>query len=609
MELRDFLHVLRLHWVAIAILTVLGAGGSTALAAGQQPQYSAQSTVLVTTRFGDSVTDLNQGSSFAERQVQTYAEVARSPLVLEPVIQKLGLKSSASALRNRVSAVVQSSTALIDISVTDSTGQQAAGIADAISVELASTVSGLSPPTADGQPSVVVTVITPASVPSSPFAPDVFRAAELGALVGLILGIGWVLVRTNLDTRVRGEVDLRRVTAASLLGTITFDPSTSGKERRVIAAPLTRRAEEYRQLRTSLQFIDAASRPRSIVVTSSRDNEGKSVTAINLAHALAESGVRVCLVDADLRRPSIADYLDLEGSAGLTTVLIGRATLDDVIQTRGPAGLHVLTSGQVPPNPSELVSSDTMAQVLDELKSRYDMVLFDSPPLLPVTDAAVLGKLTEGVLLVSGAGLVSRDQLRDSIEMLSTVGARMFGIVLNRAPRRDGGARTYSYHPAVVELEAAPFVEAGAGGGAGTAGGASGAASGADASGADAAGADAAGAHAAAAGAPGTHNDGDDAGDGPGAGSTPGQSAATPVEAGDDRKPGTEPVPAVEVADQPSADESRFAQLESFDAVIGGSAGGSAPLERRSALRRSSPSQSGPGRQSGQAPEQLDARP
>ncbi|QTE28902.1 polysaccharide biosynthesis tyrosine autokinase [Pengzhenrongella sicca] len=455
MELRDFLHVLRLHWVTIAVMTVLGAGAWSGYAALQTPQYRAQTTVLVATAFGDSVSDLNQGSSFSERQAQTYAEVARSPLVLEPVIQKLGLDTTARALRGRVTAAVQASTALIDISVTDSSGQQAAGLADAVSVQLAAAVGQLSPPTVDDTQSVVVTVISPATVPGAPFAPDLQQAVGMGALLGLILALGWALVRTSLDTKVRAESDLRRVTESSLLGTITFDPTTSGKDRRVIAATLTRRAEEYRQLRTNLQFIDAAHRPHSIVVTSSRDTEGKSVTAINLAHALADSGVRICLVDADLRRPSVADYLELEGSAGLTTVLIGRATLDDVIQVPGQSGLHVLTSGQIPPNPSELVSSERMAQVLDELKSRYEMVLFDSPPLLPVTDAAVLGKLTEGVLLVAGAGIVTRDQLKDSIEMLSTVGARLFGLVLNRAPRRDGGSRTYSYHPAVVELDGA----------------------------------------------------------------------------------------------------------------------------------------------------------
>jgi len=455
-ELRDFLHVIRIHWVAIAVLTVLGAGAWSGVAAAQPAQYSAQSTVLVATSSAGSVSDLNQGSTFAERQAQTYAEVARSPLVLEPVIQKLGLNTTALALKSRVTAAVQASTALIDISVTDRSGQEAAGLADAVSVQLAAAVGQLSPPTATQQQSVIVTVITPATVPSSPFAPDLPQAVGLGALLGLILALGWALVRTSLDTKVRAETDLRRVTTASLLGTITFDPNTAGKARRVLAAPLTRRAEEYRQLRTNLRFIDAAHRPRSIVITSSRDAEGKSVTAINLAHALAESGVRVCLVDADLRRPSIAEYLDLEGAAGLTTVLIGRATLDDVIQATGQSGLHVLTSGQVPPNPSELVSSDRMAQVLAELENRYDMVLFDSPPLLPVTDAAVLGKLTEGVLLVAGTGVVTRDQLRDSIEMLSTVGARLFGLVLNRAPRRDGGVRTYSYHPVAVEIGVEP---------------------------------------------------------------------------------------------------------------------------------------------------------
>jgi capsular exopolysaccharide synthesis family protein len=196
-----------------------------------------------------------------------------------------------------------------------------------------------------------------------------------------------------------------------------------------------------------LQFLDIADRPKTIVVTSSLPGEGKSTTAVNLAITLADAGSRVALVDADLRRPSIAEYMGLEGEVGLTTVLIGQADLQDALQPWGDRHLHVLTSGQVPPNPSELLGSRSMATLLTQLASQYDMVLIDTPPLLPVTDAAILAKITGGAVVVAGAGTVQRQQLADGLGSLEDVGARVLGVVLNRLAHKqtDGGYTYYDY--------------------------------------------------------------------------------------------------------------------------------------------------------------------
>ncbi|WP_418607348.1 tyrosine-protein kinase family protein [Georgenia sp. SUBG003] len=197
--------------------------------------------------------------------------------------------------------------------------------------------------------------------------------------------------------------------------------------------------------------MDLADRPGSIVVTSSVPGEGKSTTAINLAVALADSGARVVLVDADLRRPSIADYMGLEGRVGLTTVLIGRAEVADVVQPWRDTSLDVLPSGQIPPNPSELLGSRAMATLLGTLTQSYDMVLIDSPPLLPVTDAAVLSKLAGGALVVAGADRIHKAQLRESLDNLENVDARVLGIVLNKVEQkgRDGYEYTYESYSAV----------------------------------------------------------------------------------------------------------------------------------------------------------------
>jgi succinoglycan biosynthesis transport protein ExoP len=191
--------------------------------------------------------------------------------------------------------------------------------------------------------------------------------------------------------------------------------------------PLSAPSEAVRRLRTNLQFIDVVNRPTSVVISSSIPDEGKSTIAINLAVALADTGARVILIDADLRQPSIAEYLSIEGEVGLTTVLIGRADAEDVVQPFGTSRLNVLPTGPIPPNPSELLGSPAMARLLDRLTAEYDMVLLDSPPLLPVTDAAVLGKLAGGVLLVVGTDRAQRPQLQETLVSLDTAGAHICG--------------------------------------------------------------------------------------------------------------------------------------------------------------------------------------
>jgi succinoglycan biosynthesis transport protein ExoP len=172
---------------------------------------------------------------------------------------------------------------------------------------------------------------------------------------------------------------------------------------------------------------------------------------MNLAVSLADTGARIILVDADLRRPSIDDYLGIDGTVGLTTVLTGQAEIQDAIQPFDDSTLDVLPAGQVPPNPSELLGSAAMDMLLDELRASYDMVLLDSPPLLPVTDGAVLSKLTGGALVILGADRVRRPQLHETLESLQTAGAHVFGIVMNKVKRIEAGAYLYESSYALPE--------------------------------------------------------------------------------------------------------------------------------------------------------------
>jgi non-specific protein-tyrosine kinase len=196
-----------------------------------------------------------------------------------------------------------------------------------------------------------------------------------------------------------------------------------------------------------LQYVDVDNPPKTVVITSSVPSEGKSTTACNLAIALAQAGSRVLLIEADLRRPKVAEYLGVDGSNGLTDVLIGKTTPENAIVTWQRGLLDFLPAGTIPPNPSELLGSHQMAELLKELGKRYDIILLDAPPLLPVTDAAIMATAADGAILVARSGNTTKEQIRQAADALQQVNARLLGTVLNFAPQRKrrGYGSNYDY--------------------------------------------------------------------------------------------------------------------------------------------------------------------
>jgi len=265
-------------------------------------------------------------------------------------------------------------------------------------------------------------------------------------MVGMALGVGAAVLRETLDTTVKTQDDVAGVTEAPTLGRIAYDPNAARRPLIIQDDPHSQRAEAFRQLRTNLQFVDIDKAPKSIVVTSSVPSEGKSTSCANLAISLAQAGLKVILVEGDLRRPQISDYMGIESSVGLTSVLIGRVDLADAIQPWGGDGrLFVLPCGPIPPNPAELLGSQGMADLLKRLENSSDIVLIDTPPLLPVTDAAVLAALADGAMLVVRSGKTRREQVKAAASALSAVGARVLGVVLTMVTSRASDPNSYAY--------------------------------------------------------------------------------------------------------------------------------------------------------------------
>lgn len=446
METTEYLRVLRRNWILVLASTLLGLLISGAAVITATPTYTAQTQLFVATQNSGSVLELQQGNTFSQARVASYVQTAKTPVVLQPVIDSLGLETTPAELARKVGASVEGTTVLINISATDSSPVRAAAIAEAVGGSLITAVDRLESPTADGASPVRLSIVTPATAPTSPATPNTKLFLAAGTLIGLAVGVGFALLRTALDTRVRGEVELRRITDASVLGGIAFDADAAKKPLLTQVAPQSPRAESFRQIRTNLQFAHVSHSSKSVVVTSSLPGEGKSTTAVNMAIALAQAGQRVALIDADLRRPMVGEYLGLDGNAGLTTVLVGKSKLEDLMQPWGRDELYVLTSGQIPPNPSELLGSSSMEEIIASLELDYDAIVIDAPPLLPVTDAAVLAQKVGGVVLVVGSQLVKSTDLQKSFSALKMVDADILGVVLNRLPPKDPDAYSYTYY-------------------------------------------------------------------------------------------------------------------------------------------------------------------
>lgn len=445
-ELRDYVRILHKNWILILVLFIAGAGISAAYTALQTPAYSASSQLYVSVRSEGAATgDLVQGTTFARQAVTSYADIVTTAIVLEPVIEELGLDLSASQLASKVAATTPANTVGIEITATDADPQVAADIANAIGASLTATVQGTleRPSTADAASPVQLTTVQPAVPPTSPSSPRVLITVMLGALVGLTLGIAAAVLRTVLETRVRTPHDLEHLIDAPILGGIVNDDDASKRPLIVHDDPRSPRAESFRALRTNLQFLNVEGGPRAFVISSSGPGEGKSTTAVNLSIALAQTGASVALIEADLRIPSIARYMTVEGGAGLTDVLIGRAEPEDVLQKWGHGELYVLPSGSVPPNPSELLGSAAMDTLLDSLTSRFDYVIIDAPPLI-VTDAAVVSRKTRGVIMVAASGKTKKDAVDSAIRKLDTAGGHLLGFVMTMLPTK--GPDSYGYY-------------------------------------------------------------------------------------------------------------------------------------------------------------------
>jgi polysaccharide biosynthesis transport protein len=309
-----------------------------------------------------------------------------------------------------------------------------------------------------------VHVIDHALVPSTPVRPRKGREIAVGLIVGLMLGITIAFVQEGFDSSIKNAEDVERFLPAPALAVIPSSASVGPRSSwrsiggaaaarndgavglAVTKMPFSPIAESFRTLRTSILLSTAPRPPQVILVTSTQPREGKTSTSLNLAQSLAQRGGKVLIIDGDLRKPGVAQGLGRKAGKGLSGVLTGAYSLDEaLICVEPPVNLWALTSGPNPPNPAELLSSPAMEDLLKDLRSRFDYLVIDSPPLLAVTDATVLSALVDGIVLVVECGVTPRNAVARSFRMLQDAGGRVLGTVINKMDLRHDGYYGYSY--------------------------------------------------------------------------------------------------------------------------------------------------------------------
>ncbi|ADG99912.1 protein-tyrosine kinase [Bifidobacterium longum] len=453
MTIADLLQIIRKHLASAIISFVVVFAAVAAVAFIMPPKYTATAEAFATYagQSGETQTtnDMSSGANYLNTQIKTYPELVKTEAVLQPVIKDLGLDMTTTDLAGVVTATNPTNTFMVDISAEVGDPQQAADIANSVAKNLSDQISSdLYNSSSSGSP-IKLTVVQKAQTPTGQSSPNIPLYLAAGLILGLIVGIGVALLKDILNTKVDSTDDVRELTHASSLGTVPQAAILDDSRPVVVAQPAGSEAEEFRRIRTNLSFLTTTATQghgRLLVITSTDPSEGKTTVSSNVAVALAEEGKSVLLVDADLRHPSVAHKLGIEGHVGLSHVLSRQASPADVIQKYWKPNLHIMPAGKRPANASILLNSDLMKEMVGQALTQYDYVIIDTAPLSVASDATVFGRMAGGLVLVTGKGIVEKKELRSTATALQTAEVPILGFIFNFADSKKTHSKNYYYY-------------------------------------------------------------------------------------------------------------------------------------------------------------------
>lgn len=493
MELRDYLNVMRARRGIILLATFVVAAVALAVSLVQPPTYESEARVLISEKdtgaaiFGQVLPEL---SSQPERALQTQVQLVKVRPVAEAAIKRLDLQETPDRVMNRLTVAAIGQTNVIAITAAAPTSAEAEALANAIAEEyvLASRArkrasikeaadeveqrldqaraeilelgdrlqaSGRTDEMiaelqiATGTYSTLAekleqlrineqleagsgVVVQEAVESGSPVAPQPVRNALLGLVVGLVFGVGMAFLYEYLDNTIKSTDEAEKVYGAPVLAIVPMDKLEKGQKRRlaIVDTPGSASAEAYRVLRNAIDFVNFEHNLKTVLITSATPAEGKSTVAANLAMSLAQAGKKVVLVSCDFRRPTTDQFFGVNNMIGLSDVLLGTHSLKTALQQPMEEQLLILTAGKMPPNPSELLASSKMEELIGSLEEWADWVIVDTPPVLAVADPVSVARWVDGVLMVSKAGESTKEAALKAVEYLSKVGARIIGVAV-----------------------------------------------------------------------------------------------------------------------------------------------------------------------------------
>jgi capsular exopolysaccharide synthesis family protein len=434
--LTKYASVLARYWLYVVGVFIVALLIGAIITIVSPKKYESNATLYVSAQTGsDNAYTAYQGSLLSEQRVKSYLQIATSDRVVAQVISGLHLSLSSDQLKEEVSATSETGTVLITISARDENPAQAAAIANEFARVFSEVVADVERPQQPNLPSPVSVRLVEAATPpllSDAVSPRAAVNLILAALFGLVVGVLAAFTRWALDRTVTDTAQLSDLIGLPLLGQIAFSQHLS-QNSLVGLFDNEGTGEQFRHLRTSLQFLDVDGERRTFLFSSSVSGEGKTSVVSNMAIVIASTGAKVLLIDADLRRPSVSSVFGLSSDVGLSSILSGRIEWRQATQRTAYSNLSVVTSGPVPPNPSELLGSQRMSNLLTLLRNEYDYVLVDSPPALSVTDAVVLAPQVDALVLVFRRSATLQSDVREIGHRFEGITDLRAGYVLNFA--------------------------------------------------------------------------------------------------------------------------------------------------------------------------------
>ena len=449
----DLLAIIRRHVVTVIVAFVLVCAGMGAYVFCAAPSYSATAQIIATYNayqdgISEDIAQQSTGGTYVSNQIKSYPTLATTEAVLKPVIADLKLDTTVNGLAGQLTVTNPTNTAFVNITAKAGDAQRSADIANAVAESLRSVVEDKLYYNGN-RSSIKLTIVQTAAVPQSPSSLKKGLYLSVGVVLGVVIGIFAALLKELLSTKVEDASDVRGIVKASALGSVPKNEVLSGTRPIIITEPNGPVAEEYRRIRANIKFLQADKVPdrgQLLVISSTSPSEGKTTTVINVAAVLAENGAKVLLVDADLRHPSVAHHLGIEGSVGLAHVLSGQMSPVDVVQSYWKPNLHILPAGKRPANASLLLNSDMMKMLIEQALMQYDYVLIDTAPLAVSNDGIVFGSWAKGVVLVAANGICRKKDLEESMDALRTAKVPVLGFVFNFANPKKEHKNAYYYY-------------------------------------------------------------------------------------------------------------------------------------------------------------------